>query len=73
MAKEPKEPKAKEHKTEEPKKKELTVVPHPAEEEDISAEMADLFDEEAAPRDPSCLDCGKPPAEQLQHKFEPPG
>lgn len=30
----------------EPKKKELTVVPHPSEQEDISDEMADLFDEE---------------------------
>jgi hypothetical protein len=30
-----------------PGKKELTIVPHPAEEEDISDEMADLFDEEA--------------------------
>jgi hypothetical protein len=47
MAKAPKDHKAKEHKMDEPKKKELTVVPHPAEEEDISAEMADLFDEEA--------------------------
>ena len=33
-------------KPEKPKKKELTVVPHPADQEDISAEMADLFDEE---------------------------
>ena len=47
MAKEPKDPKAKEHKAEAPKKKELKVVPHPAEEDDISEEMADLFDEEA--------------------------
>jgi len=31
---------------EEPKKKELTIVPHPAELEDISDEMEDLFDEE---------------------------
>ncbi len=30
----------------ETKKKELTVVPHPSEQEDISDEMADLFDEE---------------------------
>jgi hypothetical protein len=29
-----------------PKKKELVMVPHPAEEEDISGEMSDLFDEE---------------------------
>jgi hypothetical protein len=36
----------KESKPEEPKKKELTVVPHPAELEDISADMEDLFDEE---------------------------
>ena len=42
MAKEPKESKAKVRKTEEPKKKELTVVPHPDEEEDISAEIVDL-------------------------------
>lgn len=42
MAADPKDPKP-----EETRKKELTVVPHPAEEEDISAEMADLFDEEA--------------------------
>lgn len=42
MAAAPKDPKH-----DEPKKKELTVVPHPAAEEDISAEMADLFDEEA--------------------------
>jgi hypothetical protein len=28
------------------RKKELTVVPHPAEQEDISGEMEDLFDEE---------------------------
>ncbi len=36
----------KESKPAEPKKKELTVVPHPAELEDISADMEDLFDEE---------------------------
>ena len=42
MADDPKEPKPAES-----KKKEITVIPHPAEEEDISAEMADLFDEEA--------------------------
>jgi hypothetical protein len=29
-----------------PKKKELAMVPHPADEEDISSEMTDLFDEE---------------------------
>jgi len=36
-------------KPDQPKKKnkELSIVPHPSEEEDISAEMADLFDEEA--------------------------
>ncbi len=28
------------------KKKELNVVPHPSEEEDIAADMEDLFDEE---------------------------
>jgi len=38
---EPKDPKP-----ETPKKKELTVIPHPAEEEDISSDMTDLFDEE---------------------------
>jgi len=42
MAADPKDPKP-----DEIRKKELPVVPHPAEEEDISAEMADLFDEEA--------------------------
>ena len=36
----------KESKPAEPKKKELAVVPHPAELEDISADMEDLFDEE---------------------------
>jgi hypothetical protein len=30
-----------------PKKKELHVVPHPDEEEDISDEMSELFDEES--------------------------
>ena len=44
MAEKPKD--SKEPKQRETKKKELTVVPHPAEEEDISDEMADLFDEE---------------------------
>jgi len=33
-------------KAEKPKKKELTMVPHPTDEEDISGEMTDLFDEE---------------------------
>ena len=33
-------------KAEKPPKKELTVVPHPADQEDISDEMAELFDEE---------------------------
>lgn len=33
-------------KPEKPKRKELQVVPHPAEEEDISADMSELFDEE---------------------------
>ncbi len=42
MAADPKEPKSEEP----PKKKELTVVPHPAELEDISTDMEDLFDEE---------------------------
>jgi hypothetical protein len=41
MADEPKE-----SKPEEPKKKELSMVPHPSEQEDISDEMEDLFDEE---------------------------
>lgn len=29
-----------------PKKKELAVVPHPANQDDISSDMEDLFDEE---------------------------
>ena len=37
---------AKEPKAEKPKKKELAMVPHPSEDEDISDEMTDLFDEE---------------------------
>ncbi len=41
MADDPKEPKPVET-----KKKELTVVPHPAEQEDIASDMEDLFDEE---------------------------
>ena len=41
MADGPKDPKPGET-----KKKELTIVPHPAEQEDISDEMEDLFDEE---------------------------
>lgn len=41
MAGDPQEPKPVE-----PRKKELAVVPHPAELEDISADMEDLFDEE---------------------------
>ena len=41
MADDPQEPKPAET-----RKKELTVVPHPAELEDISADMEDLFDEE---------------------------
>ncbi len=41
MADDPKDPKPAE-----PKKKELSVVPHPSEQEDISDEMEDLFDEE---------------------------
>ena len=41
MADDPKEPPQAE-----PKKKELTIVPHPAELEDISSDMEDLFDEE---------------------------
>ena len=32
--------------SEKPKKKEIVMVPHPSEEEDIAAEMEDLFDEE---------------------------
>jgi hypothetical protein len=41
MADDPKDPKPAE-----PKKKELVMVPHPSEQEDISDEMEDLFDEE---------------------------
>lgn len=37
----------KEPKSEKPKKKELHMVPHPEEEEDISSEMNDLFEEES--------------------------
>ena len=44
MAEEPQD--RKDSKPEETKKKELTVVPHPSEQEDISDEMEDLFDEE---------------------------
>jgi hypothetical protein len=32
--------------SEKPKRKELQMVPHPEEDEDISSEMNDLFDEE---------------------------
>jgi hypothetical protein len=32
---------------EKPKKKELQMVPHPEEDDDISSEMNDLFDEES--------------------------
>ena len=42
MADEPQDPKPDEPK----KKKELDIVPHPSELEDISEEMEDLFDEE---------------------------
>jgi hypothetical protein len=42
VAKKPKEPKPAN-----PKKKELSMVPHPEELEDISEEMAELFDEES--------------------------
>jgi hypothetical protein len=49
---EDKEPKSKtpepsKPESEKPKKKELQMVPHPEEEEDISSEMSDLFDEES--------------------------
>jgi hypothetical protein len=44
MTKKPKD--SEEPKPSKPKNKELTVVPHPSEQEDISDEMADLFDEE---------------------------
>jgi len=37
----------KEPKPEKTKKKELQIVPHPDEEEDISEDMSDLFDEES--------------------------
>jgi hypothetical protein len=40
-------PDKKKPKPEPPKKKELNIVPHPDEEEDISEEMMDLFDEES--------------------------
>jgi hypothetical protein len=43
MAKQPKDPKPDESKK---KKKELDIVPHPSEQEDISSEMEDLFEEE---------------------------
>ncbi len=43
MAEETKKPKPDESKK---KKKELDIVPHPSEQEDISSEMEDLFDEE---------------------------
>ena len=33
--------------SEKPKKKELQMVPHPEDDEDISSEMNDLFDEES--------------------------
>jgi hypothetical protein len=45
VAKKPKKPK--EPKPANPKKKELTMVPHPEELEDISEDMAELFDEES--------------------------
>ena len=49
---EDKDPKSKKLETakpesEKPRKKELQMVPHPEEEEDISSEMSDLFDEES--------------------------
>ena len=40
-------PKDKEPKPDKPKKKELDMVPHPDDEEDISSEMNDLFEEES--------------------------
>jgi len=43
MAKQPKNPEPDESKK---KKKELDIVPHPSETEDISSEMEDLFEEE---------------------------
>ncbi|HEY3198746.1 MAG TPA: hypothetical protein VGJ57_12120 [Nitrospirales bacterium] len=45
---EPAKPEAAEPEPEKPKKKkELKMVPHPEEDEDISSEMNDLFDEES--------------------------
>jgi len=43
MARQPKDPTPDESKK---KKKELDIVPHPSEQEDISDEMEDLFEEE---------------------------
>jgi hypothetical protein len=44
---EPAKPESTKPESEKPKKKELQMVPHPEEEEDISSEMSDLFDEES--------------------------
>ena len=44
---EPAKPEATKPESEKPKRKELQMVPHPEEEEDISSEMSDLFDEES--------------------------
>ncbi len=46
MAKESKEPKEPKPGELPKKKKELDIVPHPSETEDISSEMEDLFEEE---------------------------
>ena len=45
--KSPKPPESAKPESEKPKKKELQMVPHPDEDEDISSEMNDLFDEES--------------------------
>jgi hypothetical protein len=47
VSKEGQDNKAKEPQPEKPRKKELDVVPHPSDDEDISDEMSDLFDEES--------------------------
>jgi hypothetical protein len=40
-------PESEKPESEKPKKKELQMVPHPEDDEDISSEMNDLFDEES--------------------------
>jgi hypothetical protein len=43
----PEKPQPDKPQSDKPRKKELDVVPHPSDEEDISDEMSDLFDEES--------------------------